>query len=179
MPQLLHPRTTFLDYPDNESLSVIMFMTGCDNNCVECHSPMMMEEDKFDDDERWLHTKETSVEVIASRLNAIMVRNKTNKLVLSGGDPLYKRNIAFTQELCETLMTEYNAEICIYTGHSIDYVTRNKINCFSFVKCGKYTPDLKQLSKKSDDKFVLASTNQNFFDINYKQLSTDGILKLN
>jgi organic radical activating enzyme len=173
---LLKPQETWLDYPDNESLAIIVFMVGCDNRCVNCQSPFMADESKLDLDKKWLDSKEDSFESITNKIKIILNRYQTNKLVLSGGDPLFKGNIEFTKKLCKYLSLE-GIDICIYTGHSIDYVKRNKVKDFKFVKCGKYTPSLKQESFKSDEIMQLASSNQNFYDSEYNIISDKGFIR--
>ena len=71
-------------------------------------------------------------------------------------------------------------DICIYTGNSIEEVKKHKVKNFSYIKCGTYSEDKKQISgNTTTDKdyiFTLASSNQNFYDSNYKLLSKNGVL---
>ena len=70
-----------------------------------------------------------------------------------------------------------NYDICIFTGYDIEYVKNLKLQGIKYYKCGKFDISQQRKSMKTDEEYVLASPNQNFYDGNYKQLSTNGILK--
>jgi organic radical activating enzyme len=100
--------------------------------------------------------------------------NKTKNVVFSGGDPLFKENLEFVKEFLIKYGSLYN--ICIYTGHNIEYVKENNIKGFKYIKCGTFDNSKKRLSGNFGDQFILASSNQNFYDENYNLISEDGIL---
>ena len=170
MTRILQPiQTTWLDYPDNESLAIIVCMMGCDNGCFMCQNK------DFQDSNYSNYTKEYSVDNFVKEIEYLCKKNKTDKIVLSGGDPLAPCNIDFTKEfLNKTLL-----DVCIYTGHSIDYVKEHLVKGFKYIKCGKF--DYKNLreSFKTDELIQFASPNQELYDENYNLLSENGIYKFN
>lgn len=154
-------QTTFLDYPDNESLAVIFYMNGCEHNCLNCQNKDLQKSCKY---------SKTIINEIIDYCN----RNKTNKIVLSGGDPLYKTNIDLTNKIIDTYKDKY--DICIYTGYDIEYIKKVLHSGFKFIKSGKYIEQFKQLSEKTDEYIQLASSNQNFYNNCYIQISQNGKL---
>lgn len=154
-------QTTWLDYPDNESLSVIFYTYGCIHKCKNCHN---------------LDLQTPVASYPSDTIDKILMyckRNNTNKLVLSGGDCLLKGvNLDLTNAIIDRCKD--TLDICIYTGYDIDYVKTNVHKGFKFVKCGKYDENMKTESDKTDDYFQLASTNQELYDSNYQLLSSKG-----
>lgn len=156
---------TWLEYPSTTDNAVAIIFNGCSHNCTNCHSVGLQVFKPY---------KETSEELIERVVNMTTDCN-TKNIVLLGGDPLFGENILYTKILLNTLGKTHN--ICIYTGYEISYVKKHNVVGFTFCKCGKYIEELKQIPKKTDDEFVLASTNQEFFDANYNKISEHGILK--
>jgi hypothetical protein len=91
-----------------------------------------------------------------------------------GGDPLYDTNIDFTRELVNKSYKDY--DFCIYTGYDIDFVIQSNITDFKFIKCGRYMESLAQVSKKTHEHMVLASSNQALYDEKYNLISKNGVL---
>lgn len=165
MTRILYPITsTFLDYPSPIDNALVVVMMGCNNNCVNCQNP------KFKNHE-CEEGKEVTVEELINDLVLFSERNRTNKIVLSGGDPLSDKNIDFTKLLLNN-MKEY--DFCIYTGHNIEYVKENNIDA-QFIKCGNYIPTCKQESKKTNDYMMFASSNQQLYNREYCLLSKNGV----
>lgn len=170
MTRILQPiQTTWLDYPDNESLAVIVCMMGCDNGCYLCQNP------DFQNPFYPNFTKEYTAENFTKEIEYLCERNLTNKIVLSGGDPLAPCNINFTKEFLDKTYLD----VCIYTGHSIEYVKEHNIEGFKFIKCGKFEYDKLRESFKTDELIQFASPNQALYDGEYKLLSENGIYKFN
>ena len=153
--------TTFTDYPDNVSLAVIFYMNGCEHNCLNCQNKELQQ------------PKEYSVKII-DKIIDYCNRNRTNKIVLSGGDPLYKTNIDLTNKMIDIYKNNY--DICIYTGYDIKYVKKVLHLGFKFIKSGKYIKNLKQQSIKTEEYLQLASKNQNFYNDCFIQISKNGKL---
>lgn len=149
-------KETFLDFPDNHSLSVIVFFEGCIHNCKGCQNPLLQTTNVRD-----YHNKEHVVKMIMNYCK----RCHTNKIVLSGGDPFYnKRECLY---VIDKLMEE-GYDVCVYTGYTIDKV--NEFYCGTeyrrptYVKCGNYREDLTvSNSGKTEENLVLVSTNQAFY----------------
>lgn len=151
--------TTWIDYPDNESLAVAVYFSGCLHNCINCQNRDLAEH----------QPKEFNyLEAIEKKLK----QNRTDKLVLSGGDPLFPLNLEATKNILNHFQDK---SICIYTGYTIDYVKENQIKNFTFIKCGKYLISEQQISEKTNDYLKFASKNQELYNSDYKLLSQDGI----
>lgn len=166
MVKILQPiQTTWLDYPDNESLAIIVCMMGCDNACPFCQNP------DFQNPEYKNHTKEYTVSELIQELKDLCRKNHTNKIVLSGGDPISCFNKNFTKQFLE----ESDFDVCIYSGHNIDYVKLNNIKGFKFIKCGYFDIKKKRESLKNDLYIQFASPNQILYNDSYEPLSENGI----
>lgn len=156
--------STFLDYPDNSSLAVILYLSGCKHNCKGCHSP---ETQKIKENYAGIEQE------IYYKINAAFNTYRTNKLVISGGNPLDNSNINITKYLCDNFKDKF---ICIYTGDLINDIKRENIRV-DFVKCGEYMEDYKQLSEKTDKYIQFASQNQelySFYENKYHLVSKNG-----
>jgi len=158
---------TFLDYPSPEGNAVIVYFTGCEHHCPGCHSPLLQKVEKY---------AENNQEILDKIINFCQ-RADTNKLVFLGGDPLYSSNLNITKFLLEKLSNDY--DICIFTGYDIDTVQKLQIKGAKYYKCGKFDINNLRQSKKTDNEYVLASPNQNFYDSDYKLISENGILTFN
>lgn len=161
---------SFLDYPLPEASCLIINALYCEHSCKGCQNKEAME-DKL---------KETSVamEDFLKILQIETNRNKTYNLVFEGGDILHKSSIGFLKEFIKWNNQNnkiYN--ICIYTGNGIEFIKNNfEKGDVNFWKCGTFKEALKRESLKDNEKFILASPNQNFYDSNFKKISKDGIL---
>lgn len=169
-------KETFLDYPDNESLSIIIYFTGCSWACLFCQNKELQDINSG---------KFISVEDLAIKIKTYAKRVGTDKIVFSGGDPFYQY-----EELVELLNLLEDFDICVYTGYSIEEVTGflEAFNCKKpplYIKCGAYREDLRDPNMgKTDSQFVLASKNQAFFKWDglrklYYQISEGNVLKFN
>lgn len=160
--------TTFLDYPSPDDMAVIVFLSGCVHNCPGCQNPALQKTEP--------HTEEEIGQIIG-HIAELCERNDTNKVVLSGGDPLSPSNIEVTKQICyylgETL------DICIYTGYSIEKVKEMGITGFKYVKCGKFDRNHMQKSEKTDDYIQFINKTQNLYDSDYQQLSYEGRFNFN
>lgn len=161
---------SFVDYPHPEKHSITVFMSGCGHNCKNCQNKSLQD---FS-----IGTSYTPEDFL-NELVKLSIKYKTNNIVLQGGDPLYGNNLEFTQELLAINSIEnYQLNFCVYTGFDIKYVKKyfNKGDA-EFWKCGLFKEDSRNLSEKTDKHFVLASSNQNFYNSNFKKISRKGILK--
>ena len=153
---------SFLDYPDNSSLSVIFYMPGCNRNCKGCQNSLLKEEVQYE-----------NIDKLIEFLRKKCERSQTNKLCLQGGDPLFNRNIAVTKRILDKLSN--TLDICIYTGANIDEVKKANLHGFKYIKCGKFDESEFIGSQKTDDYMQFATKNQKLYDANLKLLSKDGI----
>jgi len=160
---------TFLDYPSNYGYSLSIYLLGCEHNCNGCQNKDLckpcIEESGY---------KETSYEDLNLMIVDELKRNKTNKIVLLGGDPLYKNNLDFTRQFLLNYKDIY--DICIYTGYEKDYVKSNNIEGFKFLKCGKFKKELFIEPNKTDKYIQLSSSNQVWYNEKFKKISKKGKL---
>jgi|WetSurMetagenome_2_1015567.scaffolds.fasta_scaffold235103_1 organic radical activating enzyme len=161
---------SFLDFPDPTSWALVLNLIGCEHNCIGCHNPDFQKAEPAQTDQVLLHTN-----TLIRYIDQLIEKEKPEVIVLEGGDPLFSNNEYFTKKLC----IEYGSKIpiAVYTGYSIDYVKQIGLTNFQFIKCGKYEEKLKQEPFKNDYEMHLASSNQNFYNNKYEQISENGILK--
>ena len=168
MVKILYPlQASWLDYPDNSNLAVVVCFMGCDNGCYKCQNP------DFQNPQYDNGTCLFTPEMLEDKLKEVCRRNHTNKVVLSGGDPLAYCNIDFTKEFLE----KTSFDVCVYTGHDIEYVKEHFVKGFKFIKCGKFDFNNLRESVKTDDYIQFASPNQCLYDGEYNILSENGIYK--
>lgn len=168
---MIHFDTTFLDYPSPDDVAVIVYMSGCSHGCSGCQNPRLQElHEEFD--------TEFSDKII-NRIKDCCKRNETNKIVLSGGDPLHSCNRKLTQQICCLLGEELNYNICIYTGFDIEAVKDMKVHGFTYIKCGKFDIRNTSKSEKTNEYIKFVNTTQNLFDKNYNQISNNGVFYFN
>ena len=153
--------TSWIDYPDNESLAVVIYFTGCEHNCKDCHNPELQT------------PIINNIDNVIYKINQELSRQHTNKLVLSGGDCLFDINILLVKNIL--LGIDKSVEVCIYTGYDIECVKDQNMSGFKYVKCGKFDYKLKQSSIKNDKYITFGSTNQKLYDQNYNLISIDGV----
>lgn len=158
---MLNLDSTFLEYPDNSSIATIFYFSGCDRNCEGCQNTSLKQYEHLDENE------------VLSGIVNYSSRLKTDKLVLCGGDPLYKKNIDLTRKILYNLGSKFN--ICIYTGALIDEVKKLNLSGFKFIKCGIFDKTKFIGSKKTDDYIQFATTNQELYNDNLDLVSHNGI----
>lgn len=166
---ILYPfNMSFLDYPTNDDCCILVFMMGCINNCEKCQNK------KFQNPNRTQNTKEFTPKKLYEELISSTNRFHTRKVVLTGGDPLSPYNVDFTK----MFLLNYGQyfEICIYSGHTIDYIKRLMLINFEYLVSEKYIPSKAVQSLKTNSYFQLASTNQKIWDSKFNILSNNGIM---
>ena len=158
---MLNVQSTFLEYPDNSSIATIFYFSGCDRNCEGCQNTSLKEYTPLDEKE------------VLNGIVNYSRRLKTNKVVLCGGDPLYKKNIDLTRKILYNLGNDF--DICIYTGALIDEVKKLNLSGFKFIKCGVFDKTKFIGSKKTDDYIQFATSNQELYNEFLELISHDGI----
>ena len=168
---LVDIRETFLDFPDNKSLAMLVFFAGCSHNCRGCQSPLLQKVDNY---------TPIAKEAVVAKILGFREQSRTDKIVLSGGDPFL-----FHDECMYVIdrLVENGLEVCVYTGYTVDNINEfykgTSYRKPLYLKCGRYEEDCKVQSGKTAEKFTLASTNQRFYkliDDEYKQISEDNVL---
>lgn len=159
---------TFLDFPNAEDISVIIFTYGCSHACPGCHSLDL----QFWHEDDTLMTSAETLEAIKDRCK----RNNTNKVVFSGGDPFYHSGDKESEQCMEIMhvisdLQEEGYSCCVYTGFYYSqvleiYRTLDPFNYFThpdYIKCGEFESAKKMKEwGKTDDDFTLATSNQYF-----------------
>lgn len=164
--RIIKPFTeSFLDYPDNHSNCISVYMTGCQGLCEDCHNKKLI-------NPYYKNSVEITLNQLINELKEYSKRCLTNKIALLGGDPLYSTNIDFTREFLN--QTKDFFDVCIYTGYDIDFVVKNDIIGFEFIKCELYIKNKKIDSCKTDEYFQLGSTNQKIYNKEFKLISDKG-----
>jgi organic radical activating enzyme len=163
--------TTFIDYPDNESLAVIVYFMGCEQRCKRCHNP------DFIDPNFSIGIKKLDLKTALKEIKSSCYRNHTNKIVLSGGDPLHPNNIISVKLLLEEIENLYN--VVIYTSYEKGYITENNVHGFTYLKSGVFNDSLYQTPEKTDTYIKLASKNQKLYDADLNLLSCGGVYYFN
>ena len=159
---------TWLDYPDDESQAVEVFMQGCPFRCPSCQN-------------EHLQPYKNSEKITYEQYNTLIIEHtkkiRTNKIVFVGGEPLYKEsnNLKFIKTFLEDYSETY--DVCIYTGYNIDYVEDTNIKGFTFIKTGQYIQGKNQEVFKTTKAMQFASTNQKLYDKNYNLLTENGKTK--
>lgn len=157
---------TFIDYPDDSSEATIVFFYGCSHACEGCHNPELQEFRPYNKEKLLEDIKTVSLTATAP---------PTDKVVLSGGDPFFPLHFDNTIWLMRHLkMLDF--KVCVYTGFDINFVRKKLVKWFDFIKCGVYNIQLSRPSEKTDEHFILSSSNQDFYNSKYKKISTNGKL---
>lgn len=97
------------DTGNAKGISTVLFVSGCTNNCPECHNPQS--HDFLAGTE---YTKEIEDKIIES-LKKPYVKN----LVISGGDPCHPNNFTVIKNLIYRTHNETNVRVIIYTGYKV------------------------------------------------------------
>ena len=155
----------FLDYPDNKSLAIVVYMLGCEHNCNGCQNLELQ-----DINYSGYNVIEITLDIFKNHIERVTNENRTNKLVLSGGDPLNDNNLDFTKEFLKST----NFDVCVYTGYPIEYAQTLGLSNFKFLKCGRYMSYLNQRSIKTDDYLQFSSKNQELYDSDFRLVSKNG-----
>ena len=166
---------TFQDYPDDESLALIVYFRGCSHHCPGCHNEGLQRRIG-----KGIPEKE-AFNLIIKKCS----ESQTDKIVFSGGDPFYYENREDMLELINSLESD-NYNLCVYTGYELGDVEEfyeqagRDYTKPSFLKCGTYQENLKEKKwGKDNTEFKLVTTNQKFYkwiDGEYKQISDNNIL---
>jgi len=160
--------STWIDFPTEEDLAVIVYFVGCSHNCTGCQN-------KEFQDYMWKE-KETTVKDAFKEITEYAKRSKTNKIVFSGGDPLFVKNIDGVIALSK-LLQENNYSVCIYTGYTIDFIKTKDLKHVDYFKCGKYVESLKEKEwGKNESGFKLVSKNQKIYN-HFNLISENNFLK--
>ena len=158
---------TFVDFPNPEKHALLVYFMGCSHKCLNCQNP------QFKDYNYRISTKILKLRPFLNEIDTLLLKNKTNKIVFSGGDPLHPNNLTFVTNYL--LIKQSTIGVCIYTGYDIEYVKQNNVKGFEYIKCGKYDWFNNRFSEKTDEYIKFSSTNQKLYDSDYNLISSQGI----
>lgn len=154
---------SYLDYP-TQDWCISVYFVGCEHFCNGCHNPELASSKTCD-------CMTVSYEELEKLILHNCKKHRTRKVCLLGGDPLF---LAENRIATKKLLTNKDFDLCIYTGY--EYEQCADIKGYEYLKCGKYDALLNQESIKTDNEFILASTNQKIYNYNGECISINGKL---
>lgn len=102
---------TWIDYPNPTDIAVIVYFEGCSHNCLDCQNPQ--------NQIRHAENRVQFSDLIVSIIQAGKAW-RTDKVVLSGGDPFYHTDIKDFQAMALLIshLENLGYKVCVYTGYS-------------------------------------------------------------
>lgn len=162
---------TYQDFPEPSAVAVVVYLTGCSNGCPGCQNKELQDQtygESIGDPDDFLN-----------KIISACERNATDNVVFEGGDPLFISNAGLVNYTVGKLR-KLGIRSCVYTGCGIDEVKRRfSVRSAAYYKCGKYDSSNSRAAGKDDDKIILASPNQNFYDERFRKISKKGVLYFN
>jgi anaerobic ribonucleoside-triphosphate reductase activating protein len=151
------------DMLNGDGLRVVLWVSGCNHGCKECHNPITW------DPEGGLVFDEDTKKEIFDELDNDYVSGMT----FSGGDPLYRSNRDMVTGLAQEIRSKYPQKtIWLYTGYLWE-----EINNLEVVKCLDVLVDGKfEVDKKNSQLHWKGSSNQRV--INVKKTLESGAVVL-
>lgn len=143
-------------YADGPGIRYSIYVSGCTNQCEDCHNP-----------ESWNFNQGEALnnELIAKIKEEILSNPMLTGITISGGDPMHPKNAEGLLYLLKELSV-LNKNIWVYTGHTIEEIlnskNKNRINALQYIDIlvdGKYKKDLRELSTfrgSSNQRFIKA-----------------------
>lgn len=153
------------DFPAPEGWSMVLFIYGCDFRCKNCSNKHLQ---TYDHPE----AVEITENALVNKVLKTGGSNKVTKLTLLGGDPFSEQNRNFVLNFCKRVY-DY-LDVCVYTGHEVDFVKTLNFNYFTLLKCGLFDENKYQMPEKTNEHMQFASSNQKLYDNNFNLLSNNG-----
>lgn len=144
------------DMKNGAGLRVVLFVSGCNHNCKECHNPITHNP----------NSGELFDENALNRIRKHLNHDYIDGITLTGGDPLYNSNRKDINNLIDTLNLEFpDKTIWLYTGYNIEYIMQNSelkdiVNKVDVLVDGKF-----EISKLDNNYPWAGSTNQRVINI--------------
>lgn len=139
------------DMLNGAGIRVVLFLSGCDHHCEECHNPQTW------DFESGVQFDEESYQELRIELQ----KEYVSGLTLSGGDPLNPKNILDVHLLCKRVKSEFpDKNIWCYTGYLYE-------NLVTFASTHKSYQELMYVVEPLIDVIVDGRYVQKLKDINY------------
>lgn len=156
-------RITYDDMLNGEGLRVVLWVAGCDNHCLECQNP-----------ETWAPEGGQIFDASAYvELISLFSKDYVKGLTLSGGDPLFKDNIATVETLCRLCKEQMpDKDIWCYTGRLWEDVKDlPAIRYIDVLVDGPYQKDLRDVQAH-----WVGSRNQRIIDVRQSLASNSIVL---
>ena len=119
---------------DGEGWRTVLFVSGCHHHCKGCHNP-----ESWNPNAGHPFTKEVKDYLFNC------ITDEISGLTISGGDPLYKRNVEDVTKLCKEFKERFpNKTIWLYTGNL--YRDSKNLEVMKYVDVvvdGEFREDLK------------------------------------
>lgn len=151
---------TYPDQNNGSGLRVVLWLSGCEHHCYKCQNPQTWDENNgifFD-------------KLAKNELFEELSKNYIKGLTLTGGDPLYVRNLDEVLNIIIDFRTIFGnkKDIWLYTGYTwedIFYNNKNLKRRQIVTKCdvlvdGKYIDNLRDITLE-----FRGSNNQRLIDI--------------
>lgn len=143
------------DVANGPGIRVSVWVSGCTHNCPGCHNP---------DTWKWKQGHQLTEKLIFDIIKQCD-KPRVSGLTLSGGDPLFVKNIDGLTDLCRHFKVYFGnqKDIWLWTGSSWEDIKDLELfskNLVDVVVDGEYKQDLKDVSL-----VYSGSTNQRVIDV--------------
>ncbi|EJT6164986.1 radical SAM protein [Clostridium perfringens] len=115
---------------DGPGIRSVLFLQGCSIRCKNCHNKEAQNVGDgilYDIDQLIIYVKE---------------RCLNKKITISGGEPLEQYE---SVKYLVKKLSEYNFNICLYTGLTLEKVNKDIFKYLNYIKVGEFREDLKDL----------------------------------
>lgn len=140
------------DMLNGEGLRVVLWVSGCEHKCKGCHNVITWNENDgilFDEDAK-------------NELFSILKEEHIKGITFSGGDPIFKPNLAQITLLAKEIKQHFkDKDIWLYTGYKWENICNLEIiNYIDILIDGKFEEKL-----KNNNLFWRGSSNQRVIDV--------------
>lgn len=140
------------DMRNGEGLRVVLFVSGCDHHCYNCHNPQTW------DCNSGIEFDVAAKDEIFEQLN----KEYISGITFSGGDPLHRNNLDEVLALCRHIRKSFPTKtIWIYTGYTWEYIF-DTVNTVDVIGNQKREKILKECDVLIDGRFI-----EELADVNY------------
>lgn len=133
---------TKCDQNNGDGLRVVLWVAGCSHHCKGCQNPQTW------NDNYGIHFDEEAENELFEALGESYISG----LTLSGGDPLYQKNLPYVLKIVNKMRILYPAKtIWIYTGFTIEEILADEDKKEIVSKCdvlvdGEFEEDKKDVT---------------------------------
>lgn len=136
----------FEEIPDMVSLAINI--TGCQNNCIGCHSPELR--------------KDFGIELTEEQIDMLVKANYGVNCVLFMGEG---RDISSLLKIAQYTREKHQIKVGVYSGR--ESVENEYFTVFDFVKIGSYKKEFGPLNNKTTNQKLYKCENGNILDITH------------